>query len=147
MSDAHSSFGALLQIGDAATPTEAFTNVAEVRDGGGISRNQTTQEVTHHESPQRFREYVATLLDGGEPSFELNWVFGHASHAQMLADFEAGTIRNYRIVYAAPAGEDNEVDEFSAIVSNLTHPTPVDGVDRCNVTFRTTGPVSQTAQS
>lgn len=146
MTQAHSSFGALLQIGDGATPAEAFTNVAEVRDGGGVSRTRTTQETTHHESPQAFREYIATLADGGEPSFELNWVFGATTHAKLMTDFESAVARNWRIVYA-PGNNGSEVDEFTAIITNLTHPTPVDGVDRCNITLRTTGPVAQTTMS
>jgi predicted secreted protein len=142
MSDAISSFGTLLQISDGASPTEAFTNVGEVRDGSGLARTRTTQETTHHLTAEASRTYIATLKDGGEPTYEVNWVADNATHQQIQADYDSGVARNFRIVYP-----DNEMDSFAAIITNLTFPSPVDGVRRANLTLRTTGLVSDVIQS
>ena len=68
-----SSFGTLLQRGDGAAPTEAFTTIGEVLNIGGPSLAQEVVDVTSHSSPGAFRQKVGGLLDAGEISFDINF--------------------------------------------------------------------------
>lgn len=92
-------FGALLQRGDGAVP-ENFTTVAELANiSAPISRDEI--DGTHHQSPGGWRQFKPGLKSG-EISFEGNYLANDPSHnaaTGMLADFNSGVIRNYRITW------------------------------------------------
>jgi predicted secreted protein len=136
LSSAVSSFGTLLKIGDGATPTEAFTTIAEVRDISGPGFTLDTEEVTNHSTTGGYKEYIATLKDGGEVTFDLNF-FQHATHDDLWDDFEARTRRNFQIVFPITSGDDTLT--FAAFVTNIGHEAPVQGVLTRSVTLRVTG--------
>ena len=71
MTQAVSSNGTLLKMGDGGSP-EAFTTIAEVLDITGPQLEAGTEEVTNQDSAG-WREYIVTLLSGGEVSFDVNW--------------------------------------------------------------------------
>jgi len=79
MTDALSSFGTLLKIGDGST-AEQFTTIAEVRDISGPALNLGTEEVTPQTAPGGWREHVPTLLSAGEVTFEVNFVPTEETH-------------------------------------------------------------------
>lgn len=99
--NATAGFGTLLKVGDGATPTEGFTTLAEVKDITGPTLAHDTEEVTHHQSPGRFKEKIATLIDGGEVSFALNYLPQNPTQsvsAGLLKDMIDHTVRNIKIV-------------------------------------------------
>lgn len=96
-----SAFGTIFQMGDGATP-EVFTNVAEVRDIDGPGLMLGTVEVTHHLSPNAFKEYQATLKDLEDVSFELGFVPTNATHdltTGLMSKWNDRTKTNFRIVF------------------------------------------------
>lgn len=100
-SSAISAFGTLLKLGDGGSP-ESFTTVAEVRNISGPSFASDAIDVTTHNTPTPFRRYINGLLDGGEISFELNFIPQETTHSYtsgILADFLNRTRRNVQLVF------------------------------------------------
>jgi len=135
-SNAISAFGTLLKRGDGADPEE-FTPIAEVQDIRPPSLGADTEEVTHQESPDGWREYIVTLLDGGEVSFDLNFIPTNATHnasSGLLKDYSARQKRNYQVVFP-----DGTTWEFAALVTNFEADAPVGGKLSASVTLKITG--------
>lgn len=139
MTNAISSFGTLLKIGDGATPTEAFTTIAEVKDISGPSLALEVTEVTSHSSPNGWREKIGTLLDGGEVTFEINYVPTENTHdagTGLVKDMKDRTLRNFQLVFPDVA---STTWEFSALVSAFEPSAPVDGSLAASVTLSISG--------
>ena len=123
MASAVSSHGTLLKIGDGGG-SEVFTTIAEVLDISGPVTTLDREEVTNHSSAGR-KEYVATLLDSGEVSFECNF-YQHTTHAQLVTDQGNKTLRNFQIVFPYSSG--NKTATFGAHITSIGHEAPVAGV-------------------
>lgn len=63
-----SGFGTLLKVGDGASPTEAFTAIAEVKSISGPSMSMETIDATHMESPSGYREILPSFRNGDRKS-------------------------------------------------------------------------------
>ena len=138
MTDAIASFNALIKIGDGATPTEAFTTIAEVMDISGPSLTLNTAEVTSHDSGG-WKETIGTILEGGEVSFDINFVPTNATHSEgsgLIADMLARTVRNFQIVFPDSG---STTWEFAALVTGFEPGAPVDGALTASVTLEITG--------
>ncbi len=139
MSDALSSFGTLLKVGDGATPTENFTTIAEVRDISGPKLEQETEEVTSHGSPGGWKEYVGTLLSAGEVTFDLNFVPTEATHnpsTGLIADLKNRVKRNFQLVFPDAS---TTTWAFTALVTGFEPDEPVAGSLSAAVTLQVTG--------
>lgn len=135
-----SSFGTLLKVGDGATPTEAFTTIGGVKDISGPSLSMETEEVTNHGSAAS--EFVATVLGGGEVSFEVNFDYGNAQHASLMTDMMAGTLRNFQLVLTDAGAT---TIDFAAIVTGYELNAPVKGILSASLTLTVSGEVTFTA--
>lgn len=76
--EARIGYGTVLEIALASAPTE-FTYVKETFSATPPSDKDDQAEATHFQSPNRYREYIANLTDGGEASVEMNYVPGSAT--------------------------------------------------------------------
>jgi predicted secreted protein len=100
-SAAVSAFGTLLKLGDGGSP-ENFTTVAELRTISGPSISADAIDVTTHNTPSPWRRFIAGLLDGGEITFELNFIPTDPTHsysAGILKDITNRARRNLQIVF------------------------------------------------
>lgn len=131
-------FGTLLKRGDGGSP-EAFSTVAEVRDISGPNFSAQTVAVTHQESPGGFAEKIATILDGGQVTFELGFLPASAGHKAILSDYTSRTKRNYRLQF--PDGG-STYWPFAAIVTGFSPKEPVAGDLTADVTLEITGQVT-----
>lgn len=101
-SQAISAFGTLLKIGDGTTPTENFTTIAELRTLKGPTLSAETIDVTVHNTPTPFRRFISGLIDGGEVTFDINFIPQEPTHsysAGLLADMLNRTRRNFQLVF------------------------------------------------
>jgi len=122
-----SSFGTLLKIGDGGSPTEVFTTIAEVLDISGPALALGTEDGTHHSSPGGWRQKIATLLDGGEVSLEIQYDPAGATHnaaTGLIADMVNRTLRNFKIVFPNVG---NTTWAFAAYVTGFEPSAPVEG--------------------
>lgn len=138
MTSGISAFGTLLKIGDGGG-TEVFTTIAEVKDISGPSLKLDTEEVTSHSSTGGWREYIATLLDAGEVTFDVNFIPTNATHSQtsgLLKDLKNKTLRNFQLVFSNVGAT---TWAFSAFVTGFEPAEPVEGVLAASVTLKITG--------
>ena len=134
--NATTSFGIQFQRGDGATPTEAFTTIAEVKDTEGPNMSRNTHDASHHGSPGGYMEFIGGMRDGGEITFTLNWVPSDTGHAALRTDFDANARRNYRLIYPDSG---SETITFPGLVTELSPTAPVDGLLEADVTIKVCG--------
>lgn len=139
MSNAISSFGVQLQLGDGATP-ETFTTVAEVGDVDGGEMTTDNEEVTNHDSPNGHKEYIPTLTDTGAISFPINLKHDDATHIELKTLARSKEIRNWKII--DPDAGDTAF-YGPAFVSSYSQPRPVAGVLRAEIELQPTGEWTQ----
>ena len=138
MTDALSSFGTFLKIGDGGTP-EAFTTISEVRDISGPSLSLDTEEVTNHDSPGGWEEFVTTILRSGEVTFDINYHPTESTHdagTGLIADMVAKTLRNFQLVFTDVA---STTWSFAAYVTGFEPTEPVAGALSAACTLKITG--------
>lgn len=138
MTGALSSFGTLVKKGDGGSP-ESFTTIAELLDIEGPEIELDTEEATSHSSTDGWAEYVGTILDGGEVSFEVNYIPTNATHnatTGLIADMKNRTKRNFQIVFP-DAG--NTTWSFTALVTKVGPGAPVRGKLSGSITLKMTG--------
>ena len=138
MTNAIAGYGTLLQAGDGAA-TEVFATIAEVKDISGPGLEMTQEEATSHDSTNGWREFVSTLADGGEVSFEVNFIPTDGTQdasTGLIADFEARTLRNFQLVFPDTG---STTWGFAANVSGFEPAEPVDGLLTASVTLKISG--------
>jgi predicted secreted protein len=125
-------FGVLFKIGNAATP-EVFTTVAEVTNitPPGLARDSV--DASHEQSPSAWREFIPGMKDGGEVSFDVNFVPGSATTLLLLAEMEANP-GNKQIVW--PTGE---IMSFVGFMTGLEPDTPIDDKMVATATYKVSG--------
>lgn len=134
------SFGTLLKIGDGGG-SEVFTTIADITSiSMGISLG--TEEVTPHDG-SGWVERIATILDGGEVSFSLN--FNKAAtqgfSTGVYADMAARTRRNFQIVLPTTV---SSTGAFSGYVTGWNPTMEPDGVLTADLTIQVTAAVTWT---
>lgn len=131
--------GTLLQRGDGGTPTENFTTVAEVTNISGPGLSRDAVDVTSHDSPNKYREFIAGLKDAGEITFDINFIPTNATHSVasgVLKDFQDGTRRNYKLVFP-DAGNTEWI--CPCIVTGFEPSEPIDDRLTASVTLKVAG--------
>lgn len=90
---------ALAFLASGSNGGEVFTSVAEVMSvsAGGLKLDVT--EATHMESPSKWREFIATVKDAGDVSFEINFQPALAGHQGLTTDLKNQTLRNWQLVF------------------------------------------------
>jgi predicted secreted protein len=121
-----------------------FTTIANVSDLSGPEREREAIEVTAHDSPDQYREFVKGLKDGGEVTVTLNYDPANNSHSALDADFEEDELRDYQVVIL-PGDDDEYTWEFSAMITSLGDSFPVDDRMERDVTVKISGKPTLTA--
>lgn len=121
-----------------ATGSGSYAVIANVSDLSGPSRSREAIEVTAHDSPDKYREVVKGLKDGGEVTATINFDPGETSHLALDADFEEDDLRNYQIV-ALPGDADEYTCTFAAMITDLGDSYPIDDKMEREVTFKISG--------
>lgn len=115
-----------------------YVTVANVSDLSGPSRQRDAIEVTAHDSPDQYREFVKGLKDGGEVTATINYNPANSTHQALDADFEEDSLRSYRIVIL-PGEDEEHTWTFSALITDLGDSFPVDDRMERDVTFKISG--------
>lgn len=76
------------------------TTVAELNSIGSPKLSLDTQDVTNHQSSDSYREYIGTLLDGGEVSIEGNFISSDTDgQIGLITDMNNRTIQSFVITF------------------------------------------------
>jgi predicted secreted protein len=116
----------------------SFVAVANVSDISGPSRSRDAIEVTAHDSPDKYREFVKGLKDGGEVEITINYDPAAASHQALDDDFEEDDLRDYQVVIL-PGKADEYTWEFSGLITDLGDEFPHDDKMERTCTFKISG--------
>jgi len=84
--------------------TEVFTEIAEVKSVSGPELGMGIIDVTNMQSPNNTREFLPSLIDPGEVSFDINLLGGSVAHKALKTDMEARTRRNFQLVFTDANG-------------------------------------------
>jgi hypothetical protein len=103
MTEARIGWGGELHV--SSDNTEAnLVELSEVRDVGFPQDEADEHEVTHLKSPNRRKEFIQGLIDGGEFAATLNYVPGSATDLLLTGAKDAGTTRKIKIVIPDESG-------------------------------------------
>ena len=97
MTEARIGWGAELQIGTSSS-VASLVELGEVREFSMPADEADEHEVTHLKSPDRRKEFIAGLIDGGEMTVTLNYVPGGATDLLLTDAAETGTTRAIRVI-------------------------------------------------
>jgi predicted secreted protein len=123
-------FGTTLGIDDGGA---GFDLVGEITELDVLDVEVEDLDVTTHDSPDQWREYLGGLKDGGELSFTLN--FDPALHASLLD--EVGAPHTFQIILPADA-DDAEVD-FAGHINGMSAAAPHDDKLEAEMTIKVSG--------
>lgn len=125
--------GTLVEIENEASPP-AYEAIAEPKDITLPNAEIELIDVTHMQSPNRAREYIAGLTDFGDASFEMNYVPGSTSDLRLQALLNSGETKNVRITFAS-----GSIMTFAAFVSGYERNAPVGDAMTATVTLKVSG--------
>jgi hypothetical protein len=135
VSIATSGFGVKLQRGDGAV-TEVFADLLEVKSISGPSMSAETIDVTHMTSPNNTREFLASLIDPGELTFDVNFLPGNTGHQTLLEDMRDSVKSNYKLIFTdSPA----TTWSFTGYVTGVDVNAALDDVLSASITIKITG--------
>jgi predicted secreted protein len=146
----YSAFGTILAVGNGESPSEEFMKIAQVKDISGPSMSRETIDVTNHQSPGGFSEFLASLADGGEVTFTVEYDPEDASHDQttgLLFLMGLTTRRNWRLIFPVPAVNSGEYVgyAFVGLVTGFSPSAAVKGSLTADVTIKVAGAITQGA--
>lgn len=125
-------FGTIIERATALTGTPTYVPIANVTNIGGPETERETLDVTAHDSPDGWREFVGSLKDAGEVSLELNYM--PEDHDTLIGDYADDAPRGWRIVW--PTGDKWEL---KAILTGFAPEAPHDDKLAAEVTLKVSG--------
>jgi hypothetical protein len=134
MSNAVTGTGILVQRAPIATPT-AFVTIGEITyvDPGGKHRNKI-ETSTHNDGSE---SHVLGILRQTDPTFQINYLAGDATHQAIQADIDGNIKNRWRVLF--PSGITRTGDAY---VQNFKyHPVPVDAKQGADIAWVWAGPV------
>jgi hypothetical protein len=136
MSDAISSHGTLLQMGDGTPGT--YATIAEVKDQKGPQIKGQREDVTNHSSGG-WTEKKTVLKEGGKYTFSLNYINAAATHNKttgLLKKALDQTLGYFKVIYPDSSGF-----TFTAFV-DMDFEAKVKGILSPNVELEISGAVT-----
>lgn len=116
----------------------AFAVVANITDISGPSREREAIEVTAHDSPDQYREFVKGLKDGGEVELTINYDPGSPTVADLDEDFEEDNLRDYQI-RIFPGTTNEWTWDFAGLITSLGDEFPHDDKMERTCTIKISG--------
>jgi hypothetical protein len=117
--------------------------ISEVRDISGPAQISEKDDVTNQSSLNFYKEWLATLLDGGAVTFVCNYIPGDASQGSttgLLSFLHARGLRTWTLTPPSPNAA--HVIGFTAYVTKWDLKTPVAKAATLDVELTVTGPVT-----
>lgn len=100
-------------------------------------------DVTHYKSPNRRKEFISGLIDGGEMEVEMNYIAGSPTDTLLTAAKAAGDVRPWEVTI--PNGTAGWKFGGSGFVKSYVKAIPNEDKLTATVTIRVSGAVTETA--
>jgi predicted secreted protein len=130
--------GTLIARGNGASP-ETYDTLLKARNIQGPGQTVDFVDVTSHSS-SGYREVLPSFKNSGECSFELLYDSADLEHAGVFDDYEAKTLRKWKITYTDTGAE---IHTFSAYVSNISLAASIDDAVILSVSLKLTTAVGR----
>jgi predicted secreted protein len=143
MSNAFWVYGSKLKLGDGGTPTEVFTSIAEVIDLTPPALSRDSIDVTNQDTTNGWREKIPGFRDGGEVTFNCNWLPTNATHdatTGLLSTFNDNDLHNWQIVLPDAI----TVVAFAGFLTGFEPDLPLEEQGQLSITITVSGPVTIT---
>lgn len=114
--------------------------IEEVIDISGPEQKAEKDDVTNQSSPNFYKEWIPTLLDGGDVSFNANFVPGASVQGGLLSAMQARTLEDFTLTPPTPYAAN--VISFSAYVTDWDLKTPHSKKATLEVKLSVSGPVT-----
>lgn len=111
-------------LGRSTTDGGTYTTISEITGVGGPNCTRDFIDVTHMESTGDYREWITSLIDGGELTLQANHLPGTSAQNVIKDDFNAGTKLYWQITWTDASSTKTR---FAGYVSNLGHDSQVGG--------------------
>lgn len=124
---------------DDSPPT--YDSIAEVTNVSGPSLSRETQDASHSDSTERWRDFIAGMKDGGEVTVTMNFLPDHDTQKYatdgLLKDFDSNSLRNYRITFP---GDSPQVSwTFAGLLTGWNPEVPVGETMTVTASFKVSG--------
>jgi hypothetical protein len=116
----------------------AGTLIAEVRDIDGPQQKADMDNATNQSSPGHYKEWVTTLIDGGDVKFACNYVPGDSSQIALLTALKNRVEEAYTLT--DPSGA--STISFNARVMTWHVKSPHAKIATIDIDLRVTGEVT-----
>lgn len=130
--------GMKIQIGDGATPTEAFTDIPEVKTFNGPNGSASIIDATDLSSTAK--EKRMGLQDHGQLQFTVNFLPSNTNHALLMTAKSDRQARNFKLIFTDTP---STTWSFAAFVTSVAISGGVDGIVEGNVTLEITGDITE----
>ena len=128
MTSGYAAFGAQL-VWDSA-------DILELTSLSGPTESAETIDMTSHDSSDTYREFIAGLRDGGELSFEGNFIPSDSTgQIAMHTDFQSGSTKTWSITFPSSLGS----MAGNGIVTAFELSYPAEGKISISGTIKVTG--------
>jgi Lambda phage tail tube protein, TTP len=118
-------------------------DIAEVKDIAGPAQVAEKDDVTNQSSPNFYKEWIPTLLDGGVVTFTCNYIPGNASQGSgsgMLHLQQTRALGTWTLTPPAPLAP--HVVSFTAYVTKWDPKEPYSKAAQLDIELSVTGPVT-----
>ena len=135
MATKYAAFGSELQIGD-TNYLPIYATIASLKTIGGPDMSAETVDVTNHQSPNRFREFVKSVIDGGECTADVIWDPDEATHQDVRDALKSVDSRMFNIneVFSG-----NPVVEFEGFVTDASFERDAEDAVTGSISIKVTG--------
>lgn len=131
--NAKTGHGVLFKIENGDSPA-VFTSIGEVTSVTPPAIARDAIDATHTASPEKWREFIAGLKDGGEASADINFVPGSVGHGLLMDQLDLDDASVCQITFP-----DGSMFDFSAILTGYQPSVPIDDKMTATVTFKVSG--------
>ena len=109
---------------ETAPGTGLYVTIAELNNIGGPNLTSEDLEVTSHDSPGGWKEFMSGLKDGGAVTIDGHFVPEEATHQTLHSDV-GGLVRNYRMLLPTAVADENKARwTFAAKVNSVNFTNP-----------------------
>lgn len=136
-------YGSIFSIATSSDSPESLISLGEVFNITPPSATVDQIDVTHMQSPDRRREFISGLIDGGECSFEMNYIPDSDGDNELneILDLAVGESRRRSCRITYPNGATHT---FDGELQSYEPSVPTDDKMTATVTFKVTGVIVRT---